>query len=107
MIYKFKSQAAADVIMQKRNGEQMLGIIGKEVTPQGIITLDQIPAAIAALEAAVVVYESAQSRRFLSSSTSTEGEAQGDGVMIRQRASPLLELLRCSAEAGKDIVWGV
>ncbi|MFZ2124970.1 MAG: DUF1840 family protein, partial [Rhodoferax sp.] len=30
MIYKFKSQADADVIMFQANGDQMLTIIGKE-----------------------------------------------------------------------------
>ena len=49
MIYKFKSQAAADVIMLQANGEQMLTIIGKAPAAQGIVTVAQIPVAIAAL----------------------------------------------------------
>ena len=62
MLYKFKSQAAGDVIMLDLNGEQMLSIIGKEPSPKGIITLQQIPAAIAALEAAIVTHEAALSQ---------------------------------------------
>ncbi len=104
MIYKFKSQAAADVIMLQINAEQMLRIIGKEPSAQGIVTVEQIPAAIAALESAVAAHETAQS----TGDTATASEnVEGDGVMLRQRAAPFIELLRSSAEAGKNVVWGV
>lgn len=105
MLYKFKSQAAADVIMLPMNGEQMLSIMGKDVTPQGIITVAQIPAAIAALEAEIAVHEADLARRDANEPSSEE--VLGDSVMLRQRAAPLIDLLRCSAEAGKDVVWGV
>ena len=105
MLYKFKSQAAADVIMLPMNGEQMLSIMGKDVAPQGIITVAQIPAAIAALEAEIAVHEADLARRDANEPSSEE--VLGDSVMLRQRAAPLIDLLRCSAEAGKDVVWGV
>jgi Fe-S cluster assembly ATPase SufC len=105
LIYKFKSQAAGDVIMLQLNGDQMLTIVGKERSPQGIITVAQIPAAIAALHAAIKVHEAAQSRR--AKHPEEEVEVEGDSVMLRHRASPFIELLRLSAEAGKDVVWGV
>lgn len=104
MIYKFKSQAAADVIMLQINAEQMLRIIGKEPSAQGIVTVEQIPAAIAALESAVAAHETAQSTG--DTATASENVA-GDGVMLRQRAAPFIELLRSSAEAGKNVVWGI
>jgi Domain of unknown function (DUF1840) len=108
MLYKFKSQATADVIMLRPNGQQMLKIIGKEDHPQGIITVDQIPAAIAALEAAVIAHEAAQQRAAAHQAAGgEEEELEGDGVMLRQRAAPFIDLLRRSAEAGKDVVWGV
>ena len=105
MIYKFKSQAVGDVIMLQLNGDQMLAIIGREPSPQGIITAQQIPAAIAALKAAIKVREAAQTRR--AEHPEVKVEAEGDGVMLRHRAAPLIDLLRLSAEAGKDVVWGV
>jgi cyclopropane-fatty-acyl-phospholipid synthase len=83
----------------------MLNIIGKTASPQGIVTVAQIPAAIAALEAAIVVHEDAQSRR--AETPQQEVDVEGDSVMLRQRATPFIELLKCSAEAGKDVVWGV
>lgn len=103
MLYKFKSQATADVIMQQLNGDQMLTIIGKTPSPQGVITVEQMPAAIAALEASVLAHEAAQARL----KENLQLEIEGDGIMLRQRAAPFIELLRCSAEAGKDVVWGV
>jgi len=105
MIYKFKSQAAADVIMLQANGEQMLSIIGKEPAAQGIITLAQIPAAIAALQAAIEVHEAAEAKR--REHPGLVVEVEGDSVMLRQRATPFIDLLKTSAQVGKDVVWGV
>lgn len=105
MLYKFKSQAAADVIMLELNGDQMLTIVGKEPAPQGIITAAQIPAAISALETATVVHEDAESKRLVNPELPVEVE--GDSVMLRHRAAPFINLLRTSAQAGKDVVWGV
>ena len=51
MLYKFKSRATADLIMLEANGRQVLEIIGKTPDDEhGIITVEQIPAAISALE---------------------------------------------------------
>ena len=105
MIYKFKSQAAAEVIMLQANGDQMLAIVGKEPSVQGIITVAQIPAALAALEAAIVVHEAAEAKR--REHPGMVVEVEGDSIMLRQRAAPFIDLLKTSAEAGKDVVWGV
>ncbi len=105
MIYKFKSQAFADVIMLQGNGEQMLSIIGKEPAPRGIITVEQIPAALAALEAAIEEHAAAEAKR--REHPELVVEVQGDSVMLRQRAAPFIEMLQTSAQAGKDVVWGV
>jgi len=34
-------------------------------------------------------------------------EVEGDSVMLRQRATPFIDLLKTSAQVGKDVVWGV
>ncbi len=105
MIYKFKSQAAADVIMLQANGEQMLIIIGKEPAVQGIVTVAQIPAAIDALQAAIAEHEEVETRR--RANPGLQIEVEGDSIMLRQRAAPFIDLLKTSAQAGKDVVWGV
>jgi cyclopropane-fatty-acyl-phospholipid synthase len=105
VVYKFKSQAAGDVIMLQLNGDQMLSIIGKEPSSQGIITVAQIPRAIAALEAASAAHETAQSRP--EAHLPEEEEVDRDSIELRHRAAPFIDLLKSSAQAGKDVLWGV
>ncbi|MBC7704688.1 MAG: DUF1840 family protein [Rhodoferax sp.] len=104
MMCKFKSQADAGVIMLELNGDQILTIIGRELSAQGTITVAQIPAAIAALEAAVVTHESAESHVVWPTPT-MELAAGGDSVRLRARAGPLVALLRNSAKGAK--MWSV
>ena len=108
MLYKFKSRATADLIMLEANGRQVLEVIGKSPDDEhGIITVDQIPAAIAALEAAA--QEDAAKR-----SAKPEDEAEGqddaaatnqDSVGLSQRIAPFVDMLRRSAAEGKEVVW--
>jgi hypothetical protein len=54
MLITFHSAAAADVIMFGKNGQQMLQIVGKDPAErQGIVTVEQLPQAIARLTAAI------------------------------------------------------
>jgi len=105
MICKFKSQADGDLIMLEKNGDQMLNIIGRKPCSKGIITVAQIPAAISALETAVITNEAEDARQI--ADAATRSAAGGDSVRLRARAGPFISLLRNSAKAGKDVVWGV
>jgi Domain of unknown function (DUF1840) len=110
MLYKFKSKAAGDVIMLGPNGDQVLGLIGREPAPKGIIEVAAMPAAIAALEQAVAADEARRAHGPVPADTSgrAEAEAAADkGVSLRQRAWPLVEMLRRSLAEKQDIVWGV
>ena len=101
MIYKFKSKAAGDVIMLKPNGDHVLRIIGKEPGPRGIITLAEMPAAIAALETAIHREAHPQAK------DDDDVPPAEERVSLKQRAWPLVEMLK-EAQAGQaDIVWGV
>ena len=53
MLYKFKSKATGDLIMLEPNGRQVLRLIGKEPTAQGIIEVQDMPSAIQALQQAI------------------------------------------------------
>ncbi len=107
MLYKFRSKAGSDVIMMGPNGDEVLRLIGKGPAPKGIIEPEAMPAAIAAIEHAVAADEAARAQQ--------EAEAQADGktlepregVTLRQRAWPLIEMMRRAQPAGHDIVWGV
>jgi hypothetical protein len=101
MIYKFRSKAAGDVIMTQPVGERVLALIGKDRTPQGIIEVDQLPAAIAALEAAVA----AEAPR---SANEDDDAAAGraDRVSLRQRAWPMVEMMKRALAERQPITWG-
>lgn len=98
MLYKFKSKDYGDVIMLELNGRRVLEIIGKDAGPKGIILPEQMPAAIEALQAAIVEEERAEKEA---------GVVQGDGPGLRQRALPFIELLQRNHRAGHEVVWGV
>ena len=107
MLYTFKSQAAANLIMLQPNGERVLEIIGKQPGPQGIILPEQMPAAIAALEAAMVQEEPAQDPAGATDKTASGTPQHSDAVSLRQRAVPFIDMLKRCQKAGKEIVWGV
>jgi hypothetical protein len=107
MLYKFKSKAAGDLIMLEPNGRRVLQIIGKDPAPQGIIEPSQMPAAIAALEAAMAAEEAEHKNAADDSTARGEASATGETVSLRQRAVPFIDMLRRCEQAGKEIVWGV
>ena len=97
--------------MLEENGRTILAIIGK-TDPQnlikGILLPQDMPAAIAALQDAVVkeeahVQEKVDAARDAGRSLASGGQA----ISLRQRSLPFIRMLeRCNAE-NKEIVWGV
>jgi hypothetical protein len=99
MIYKFKSQASADLIMLGPHGDQMLRLLGREPVAQGIIETAALPAALALLQAAITAQEA---------SPADDGDAQAEPpVALRQRLWPMIEMLRRAHAADTPVVWGV
>lgn len=107
MIYKFKSKAAGDVIMLAVHAEPILRLVGKESAAQGIFEVADMPAVIAALERAVADAEAARQQAEKEASAEGRRVPAGDGVSLRQRAWPLVEMLKRSHAADAVIVWGV
>jgi len=104
MLYRFKSQATADLVMLNDTGEQVLAAMGKTVAPQGVITVAQIPAALAALAQAVADSEAVAAPE---EDTGAGDAPKADTVRLRLRTTPLVAMLKESLAAGKDVVWGV
>jgi hypothetical protein len=104
MLYKFKSKAAGDLIMLEPNGRQILEIIGKDPSEKGIILPVEMPAAIAALEAATAKEDEQQDS---AAGKSNGPQARSGGVSLRQRVVPFIDMLRRCGKAGHEIVWGV
>lgn len=107
MLYTFKSKAAANLIMLQPNGERILKIIGKDLTPKGIILPQQMPAALAALEAALAQEDAALKAAVDEARSNGEAPPRPDSVSLRQRAVPFIDMLKRCQKAGREIVWGV
>lgn len=108
MLYRFKSKNLADVIMLEPNGRRVLEIIGKEPGPKGIILPEQMPPAIVALRAAVAQEERewAEAKAAFEAGRSSE-PPHSDGVSLRQRTLPFIEMLSFCHQHGDAVVWGV
>jgi Domain of unknown function (DUF1840) len=98
MLYKFKSKNAGDVIMLEPNGRRILEVIGKDAGATGIILPEQMPAAIAAIEAAIALEESHDPK--------TDDPLHGDAPGLRQRAMPFIDMLKRNHKANTEVVWG-
>jgi hypothetical protein len=109
MLYKFKSDAGADVIMLEANGRQILEIIGKGPDAKGILLPEQMSAARAAIEAAIASEEAQNSQADQGDDDEDTHDAQAKKkhIGLRARAWPLVMLIEHSAKAKVPIVWGV
>jgi hypothetical protein len=105
MLITFKSRAAGDVLMLGKNGQQMLSILGKDAhDPRGIVTVEQLPAAIAALNAAATADRAKPST---AQNDDDEDAPQGMAapVGLAQRIVPLLELCQYALRDKEPVIW--
>jgi len=100
MMYRFKSRATGDLIMTQPVGDRVLALMGKPVTPQGIIDVDQMAAAVSALEAAVAADSPKPAE------VDDESAARPDTVSLRQRVWPMVEMIRRASSEKQPITWG-
>ena len=107
MLYKFKSRVTGDVIMLEPNGRRLLEIIGKDPVAPGIIEAADALAAVQALESAITREEADQQAAIEEAHAKGEAAPHFEGISLRQRAVPLIDMLRRSQAAGKEVVWGV
>lgn len=106
MLYKFKSKNSGDLIMTGPVGDAVLRTMGKEPAPKGILEPADMPAALQAIEAAVAADERARAE------AEAEARAEGRklppaGISLRQRAWPMVEMIKRAQKADVEIVWGV
>jgi len=107
MLYKFKSKATGDVIMLEAQGRRLLEIIGKTPGPTGIVLPEQMSAALSALEQAIAEDEARQQAEELAARTEGQAPPRREGVSLRQRAVPFMDMLRRAAQTEHEITWGV
>jgi len=110
MLYIFKSRASADVIMFGQDAKHLLEVMGKDTAAKGILTVEQLPEAIARLKkAAEDDRAQVRARRaHLDASNDHPGmEQDRSTVYLSQRAVPLLEMMQDSLKEDTPVVWGV
>lgn len=100
MIYKFRSPATGDVVMLGPNGDELLRLLGREPSGKGIIEPAAMPAAIAALRAAVATAEAPPA-------DADEDRDPSRSVGLRQRVWPMVQMLERAHAADEPVVWGV
>lgn len=112
MIITFRSKAAGDVIQFGEVAKRLLGIMGKDPeATQGIITVEQLPEAIARLRAAVEAEraEMAAKPRRAEDDEEEEQERRGGprAISLAQRAAPMFELMEYALRYQHPVTWGV
>lgn len=105
----FKSSAAADIMMFDDVATHMIVLMGKEATDKSVITVEQLPVAIAKLEA-TINSDHEQHRTHLLADDTQEVDGHGNErpfVSLTRRVLPLLEMLRTSLKESEPVIWGV
>ncbi len=115
MLFKFKSQACADLIMLEADGRRILKAMVGDDPVKGIVRAADLPRALAQLDAAVaqdeafrrVQTEKAAARAAGQDVADEDDEVALPAIRLAQRAAPMQKMLqRCMAEEA-DLVWGV
>ena len=110
MLYIFRSRDCADIIMLEPNGRRLLEFIGKEPAAKGIITPQQMPQAVLAMRQAIDMEEQASNdarKRGAGEPGRDAGVASAQGVTLKQRLLPMIEMMGRCTKAQRDITWGV
>ena len=110
MLFKFKSQAASDLIMLEADARKLLQIMLGHDPVKGIVQAQDIPRCISALQEAVLQDEAARKRHADKVADADSDDSDGvvlDAVRLSQRATPMLKLLERSQAEASDVVWGV
>ena len=100
----FQSRATASVMMFDEVGKRLLDIMGKIYSPEGIITVEQLPEALARLSAAAE--QDRERARAPRDEEEEEDKAAPAPIGLSQRAVPLIDMLTRSLKAGEPVVWG-
>lgn len=108
MLIIFKSATNADLIMLEKSGKEMLAALGKNPEEdRGILTVEQLPVAIAGLKAAVAIDEARPSDPVSAAPESETAVDPESAVSLSQRAVPLIEMLERSLQDNEPVTWGV
>ncbi|KRB79085.1 DUF1840 domain-containing protein [Noviherbaspirillum sp. Root189] len=114
MLVKFKSKAAAEVLMYEEHAKRILDLLNKDVR-RGVITAEETPLAVKRLEAEIMESRLHPTSEEVQRDVRAHHGENGDDnehepvefVTFATRAYPLLEMLRAAKHEGHDVMWGV
>lgn len=107
MIVTFRTKATGELIMLGQHALPLMEAAGKsrETLQQdrGVFTPEQLPAAIEGIERAISQTREPQ----FDEDDPAQAEKAKEHVALRQRAYPLLDLLRKSEAKGVEVMWEI
>jgi hypothetical protein len=106
MITTFRSRASADVMMFGDVTKHLMSIIGKDYTNKGIVTVADLPVAIAKLRAAIDGDKAIHAANAASYDARLSDEYEERLVSTTQRALPLVALFESSLKQEVPVIWG-
>jgi hypothetical protein len=113
MIYEFQTAAGGKITYTDVVGAQLLHVIGKNPGPRGVITVEEIPAALAQIDAAIARERARleDEKRALDphAADAADEDARGEerAVTLAQRAFPFVELLKFALREKENVTWGI
>ncbi|HLU00162.1 MAG TPA: DUF1840 domain-containing protein [Burkholderiaceae bacterium] len=110
MLIVFHSKSSAEVLMFDRHALPILRAAGKdfeggELPERGVITRDQLPAAIAGIEGAMAITKENDENPDTDDDNDDKVHPINEPVSFRRRAYPLLAMLRLAQEKQEDVLW--
>lgn len=105
MIYQFRSKAGPDVIMLADLTQRIFDILGRPLEPRGILTVEQLPTLIIALETAILKDLEDRAKSNTADQENTEKPKLAD--RLGQRAYPFLGLMKQAKAKDEPVMWGV
>jgi uncharacterized protein DUF1840 len=106
----FRSKAAGEIFMFAETSRRILEIIGRQDAPRGVITAEQVPAALQQLVTAVE-QEKADAKAAAAAAEQADRRSEATNtpqpITLGQRAYPLIEMLRAAERRKVDVTWGV
>ena len=105
MIYQFRSKAGPDVIMLADLTQRIFDILARPLESRGILTVEQLPLLITALETAILKDLGDRANGNTSAQDGSEKPKLAD--RLGQRAYPFLELMKQARTQDEPVMWGV
>lgn len=110
MPYTFQSKCCANITMLNSHAKQLIETIGKDASEAGIVTVEQIPAAVAQLQTAITQAELREQQNQAEATQDSENDGwEADNtsstVSLRARYTPVLQMLAEAAKHDTPVIW--